>query len=57
MIAIEEFAKEYQKVKTGEMRPFQLMKQLGMSKATFYRYVNKIGIMPNDRACEKISVN
>jgi len=42
VITIEEFAKEYQKVKTGEMRPFQLMKQLGMSKATFYRYVKKI---------------
>ena len=38
VITIEEFAKEYQKVTTGEMRPFQLMKQLGMSKATFYRY-------------------
>ncbi len=41
VITVEEFAKEYQKVATGEMRPFQLMKQLGMSKATFYRYVKK----------------
>ena len=50
VITVEMFTKEYQKVITGEMRPFELMKQLGMSKATFYRYVNKIGIMPNDKA-------
>lgn len=41
VITVEEFSKEYQKVTIGEMRPFQLMKQLGMSKATFYRYVNR----------------
>lgn len=42
MITVEEFAKEYQKVTTGEMRPFQLMKHLGMTKATFYRYASKV---------------
>lgn len=42
VITTEEFAKEYSKVITGDVRPFQLMKQLGMSKATFYRYVRKI---------------
>ncbi|SFG66661.1 hypothetical protein SAMN04487761_13526 [Lachnospiraceae bacterium C7] len=36
------FAKEYTKVQSGELRPFQLMKQLGMSKTTFYRFVSKI---------------
>ena len=36
------FAKEYAKVQSGELRPFQLMKQLGMSKTTFYRYVSKV---------------
>lgn len=38
---IEDFAEEYKKVQSGELRPFQLMKQLGMSKTTFYRYVSK----------------
>jgi len=42
VITVEEFAKEYAKVTEGTVRPFELMKQLGMSKATFYRYVNKI---------------
>lgn len=44
VITVEEFVKEYQKVITGEMRPFQLMKQLGMSKATFYRYKKRAEI-------------
>ena len=39
---IDAFAKEYTKVQSGEPHPFQLMKQLGMSKTTFYRYVSKI---------------
>lgn len=37
----EEFAREYQKVVSRELRPFELMKQLGMSKSTYYRYVEK----------------
>lgn len=32
---IEDFAEEHKKVQSGELRPFQLMKQLGMSKTTF----------------------
>lgn len=36
---ISDFKKEYQKVIDGEIRPSQLMKNLGMSKSTFYRYV------------------
>ena len=42
VITVEEFAKEYANVVNGDIRPFELMKQLGMSKATFYRYVSKI---------------
>ncbi len=38
----EIFAKEYQKVVEGTMRPFELMKKLGMKKTTFYRYINRI---------------
>ena len=41
LISDERFIKEYEKVISGEIRPFQLMKQLGMSKATFYRYVRR----------------
>lgn len=42
VITIEEFAKEYANVVNGDIRPFELMKKLDMSKAIFYRYVNKI---------------
>ena len=26
----------------GKIKPFELMKELGMSKSTFYRYVEKL---------------
>lgn len=35
---INEFAKQYQAIERGEKKPFELMKELGMAKATFYRY-------------------
>ena len=38
----EEFAEHYQKVLSGELRPFELMKRLGMSKSTYYRYAKRI---------------
>ncbi len=41
VMSIEVFAKEYAKVVSGELRLFQLMQQLGMTKATFYRYVKR----------------
>ena len=41
-MSIEEFRKEYQKVIEEEMKPFELMKQLGLSKSTFYRYINQL---------------
>lgn len=41
-MSIEEFRKEYQKVVLGSMKPFELMRQLEMSKTTFYRYVSKL---------------
>ena len=40
-MSIEDFAAEYQKVLSGEIKPFELMKKLGMSKTTYYRYVKK----------------
>lgn len=42
VITVEEFAKEYAKVVNGDIRPFELMRKLGMSKATFYRYVSRL---------------
>ena len=41
VMSIEDFAAEYQKVLSGEIKPFELMKKLGMSKTTYYRYVKK----------------
>ena len=42
VMSIEDFAAEYQKVLSGEIKPFELMKKLGMSKTTYYRYVKRI---------------
>ena len=42
VISLVMLANEYKKVESKELRPFELMHKLGMSKATFYRYVNKI---------------
>ena len=41
-MSIEEFRKEYQKVTEGKLKPFELMKKLGLSKSTFYRYINQL---------------
>ena len=38
----EEFSEHYEKVLSGELRPFELMKQFGKSKSTYYRYVGRI---------------
>lgn len=37
----ERFCKEYQKVINGTVRPFELMAELGLTKPTYYRYVNR----------------
>lgn len=42
VMSLDAFSREYRKVTDGELRPFQLMKELGMSKSTYYRYVSKI---------------
>ena len=42
IMSLEEFAEHYRKVLSGELRPFELMKQLGMSKSTYYRYTKRI---------------
>ena len=38
-MSISDFAREYEAVKEGKLRPCELIKQLGMTKPTFYRYV------------------
>lgn len=38
VMPLDEFAKRYQAVEHGEKRPFELMREMGMNKATFYRY-------------------
>ena len=42
VMSLDEFSEHYQNVVSGEIRPFELMKQLGMSKSTYYRYVKRI---------------
>ncbi len=41
-IDIEDFKIHYQKVIDGQIRPTELMKQLGISKSTYYRYIERI---------------
>ena len=39
---LQDFAKQYQAVVRGEKKPFELMRELGMTKATFYRYKGQL---------------
>lgn len=41
-IDIEDFKIHYQRVIDGQISPTELMKQLGISKSTYYRYVERI---------------
>lgn len=38
VMEIDEFAKQYRAVENGTKKPFELMRELEMTKATFYRY-------------------
>ena len=38
-MSLDDFAKEYEAVKKGKTRPCELMKKLGLTKPTYYRYV------------------
>ena len=42
VMELEEFRKEYLKVEIGVIRAFDLMRQLGMSKGTYYRYIAEL---------------
>jgi DNA invertase Pin-like site-specific DNA recombinase len=35
------FKQEYKKVVSGQIKPFELMKQLGMKKSTYYKYAKR----------------
>lgn len=37
----KKFASEYTKVITGQIKPFELMRQLNMAKATYYKYAKR----------------
>ena len=39
---MDDFVDEYKKVESGEIRPFELMRKLGMSKTTYYRFVKRL---------------
>lgn len=39
---LDDFAKEYEAVREGKIRPYELMKKLGMTKPTYYRYVRLV---------------
>lgn len=38
IMSLKEFSRKYALVEQGEKRPFELMKELGLTKPTFYRY-------------------
>ena len=44
VMSMEDFSREYQKVLSGELRPFELMMLLKMNKTTFYRYVKRLNV-------------
>ena len=44
VMSMEDFSREYQKVLSGELRPFEFMMLLKMSKTTFYRYVKRLNV-------------
>ena len=42
VLSLNEFFKHYKKVVSGKIRPFELMKQPGSNKSTYYRYVIRL---------------
>ena len=40
-----DFAREYASVDNGSVKPFELMRRLGLSKPTFYRYKKEYDVM------------
>lgn len=48
LLSKEDFREEYQKVLLGEIRPFELMRKLNISKSSYYRYVSMIENLKQD---------
>jgi len=44
ILKISEFAKEYERVLNKQIKPFELIRELGISKPTYYRYVKEYRI-------------
>lgn len=42
VVSLDIFRKEYQRVVAGDIKPFQLMKELGLTKPTYYRYKKEL---------------
>lgn len=42
LMTIDEFAEHYMRVERGEIRPFELIKELGLTEPTYYRYRKKL---------------
>lgn len=42
VMSFNKFSEHYKKVVSGEIRPFEPMKQLGISKSIYYRYFKRI---------------
>ncbi len=42
VMTLDEFTVHYSSVQQGKKKPFELMKELGLSKPTFYRYKNQL---------------
>ena len=41
-MTFEKFFAHYRLVQEGKKKPFELMRELGLTKPTFYRYKNQI---------------
>ena len=42
VMGLKEFEKEYARVEMGLVKPFELMRSLGLSKGTYYRYIEEL---------------
>lgn len=45
VLSINDFKQSYEKVKAGEIKPCELMKELHLTKPTYYRYVKELSYL------------
>lgn len=53
IMTLGHFEKEYEKVEKGQKKPFELMRELNLTRSTFYRYKKKLEIQKNPHREEK----